>query len=160
MYIKGEGSDRLKPVIEKPAGKYLGERSWWWCSVGGGGVVGREKSSDGGRSVVFHGVVLQWWLAGRSVGAPVIVGWPFYTSGATTSVQEALEPSPCSGNDDENGDIDWDNLGFGIKQTDYMYVTKSTSDGVFERGQHSRFGNIGLNPSAGVLNYAQVKSFF
>lgn len=65
-----------------------------------------------------------------------------------------------SGSDDENGDIDWDNLGFGIKQTDYMYVTKSTCDGVFEQGQLSRFGNIELNPSAGVLNYGQVKSFF
>ncbi|KAF7141421.1 hypothetical protein RHSIM_Rhsim06G0065900 [Rhododendron simsii] len=79
----------------------------------------------------------------------------FYASGAASSVQEALEPSPYSGSDDENGDIDWDNLGFGIKQTDYMYVTKSTCDGVFEQGQISRFGNIELNPSAGVLNYGQ-----
>lgn len=79
----------------------------------------------------------------------------FYASRAASSVQEAFEPSTYSGSDDENGDIDWDNLGFGIKQTDYMYITKSSNDGIFEEGQINRFGNIELNPSAGVLNYGQ-----
>lgn len=79
----------------------------------------------------------------------------FYASRAASSVQEAFEPSTYSGSDDENGDIDWDNLGFGIKQTDYMYITKSSNDGIFEQGQINRFGNIELNPSAGVLNYGQ-----
>lgn len=84
---------------------------------------------------------------------PKIAG--FYASRAASSVQEAFEPSTYSGSDDENGDIDWDNLGFGIKQTDYMYITKSSNDGIFEEGQINRFGNIELNPSAGVLNYGQ-----
>lgn len=84
---------------------------------------------------------------------PKIAG--FYASRAASSVQEAFEPSTYSGSDDENGDIDWDNLGFGIKQTDYMYITKSSNDGIFEQGQINRFGNIELNPSAGVLNYGQ-----
>ncbi|GFZ10119.1 branched-chain amino acid transaminase 2 [Actinidia rufa] len=64
-------------------------------------------------------------------------------------------PFCSSGSDDECGEIDWDNLGFGIKPTDYMYVTKCTEDGVFQQGQLNRYGNIELNPSAGVLNYGQ-----
>ncbi|PSS31517.1 Branched-chain-amino-acid aminotransferase [Actinidia chinensis var. chinensis] len=80
----------------------------------------------------------------------------FYASRAASSAQEACEPSAySSGSDDECGEIDWDNLGFGIKPTDYMYVTKCTDDGLFEQGQLNRYGNIELNPSAGVLNYGQ-----
>lgn len=42
-------------------------------------------------------------------------------------------------------------------QTDYMYMTKCSDDGVFKQGQLNRYGNIPLSPSAGVLNYGQVK---
>lgn len=55
----------------------------------------------------------------------------------------------------ELADIDWDNLGFGFLSTDYMYVTKCARDGNFSKGELQRFGNIELNPSAGVLNYGQ-----
>ncbi|GMN34211.1 hypothetical protein TIFTF001_004563 [Ficus carica] len=52
-------------------------------------------------------------------------------------------------------DIDWDNLGFGFLPTDYMYVMKCSQGGNFSKGELQRFGNIELNPSAGVLNYGQ-----
>ncbi|XP_031247436.1 branched-chain-amino-acid aminotransferase 2, chloroplastic-like isoform X3 [Pistacia vera] len=36
-----------------------------------------------------------------------------------------------------------------------MYITKCSKDKNFEQGKLSRYGNIGLSPSAGVLNYGQ-----
>ncbi|XP_048227377.1 branched-chain-amino-acid aminotransferase 2, chloroplastic-like [Ricinus communis] len=56
---------------------------------------------------------------------------------------------------DEYADVDWDNLGFGLKPTDYMYVMKSSKEGQFEQGQLHRYGNIELSPSSGILNYGQ-----
>jgi len=56
---------------------------------------------------------------------------------------------------DELANIDWDNLGFGIQKTDYMYLTKCGQDGDFSEGSLCPYGNIELSPSAGVLNYGQ-----
>ena len=56
----------------------------------------------------------------------------------------------------EVADIDWDNIGFGLKPTDYMYVMKCNLGGEFSNGELQRFGNIEVSPSAGVLNYGQV----
>ncbi|CAN4092232.1 unnamed protein product [Withania somnifera] len=69
------------------------------------------------------------------------------------TAQAAVQPAVYS--DEESADIDWDNLGFKLMQTDYMYVTKSCDDGIFTQGQLNRYGNIQLSPSAGVLNYGQ-----
>ncbi|KAG7565060.1 Branched-chain amino acid aminotransferase II [Arabidopsis suecica] len=55
----------------------------------------------------------------------------------------------------ELADVDWDNIGFGLKPTDYMYVMKCNIDGDFSKGELQRFGNIEVSPSAGVLNYGQ-----
>lgn len=55
----------------------------------------------------------------------------------------------------ELADIDWDNLGFGLLPTDYMYVMKCSQGGNFSKGEFQRFGNIEMSPSAGVLNYGQ-----
>lgn len=61
-----------------------------------------------------------------------------------------------SDRDEEYADnIDWNNLGFGLMPTDYMYVIKCGRDDEFKQGQLSRYGNIELSPSAGVLNYGQ-----
>jgi len=62
----------------------------------------------------------------------------------------------CCSDAIELADIDWDNLGFGIQPTDYMYFMKCDQGGTFSKGELKRFGNIELNPSAGVLNYGQV----
>ncbi|KAJ4701555.1 Branched-chain-amino-acid aminotransferase [Melia azedarach] len=75
-----------------------------------------------------------------------------YTSQASSPLEQVCEPSPYS--DDESADMDWDNLGFGLVPTDYMYTMKCSED-KFEKGQLSRYGKIELSPSAGVLNYAQ-----
>ncbi|XP_010664472.1 branched-chain-amino-acid aminotransferase 2, chloroplastic [Vitis vinifera] len=76
-----------------------------------------------------------------------------FTSRTAPSLQPLVEPSPYS--DDEYADVDWDNLGFGLIPTDYMYTTKCSEGGNFEEGHLSRYGNIELSPSAGVLNYGQ-----
>jgi branched-chain amino acid aminotransferase len=58
--------------------------------------------------------------------------------------------------DAEYANVDWDNLGFGLVPTDYMYIMKCSKGENFEQGQLSDFGNIELSPAAGVLNYGQV----
>lgn len=58
----------------------------------------------------------------------------------------------------EFANVDWDNLGFGIMPTDYMFTMRCSKDGCFEQGQLTRYGNIELSPSAGVLNYGQASS--
>ncbi|KAF5740095.1 branched-chain-amino-acid aminotransferase 2 chloroplastic-like isoform X1 [Tripterygium wilfordii] len=79
----------------------------------------------------------------------------YYASQAASSLQAEYKPLTRSPGEDEYADVDWDNLGFGLMPADYMYTMRSTKDGVFEGGQLSRYGNIDLSPSAGVLNYGQ-----
>ncbi|KAF8780282.1 hypothetical protein HU200_001959 [Digitaria exilis] len=52
-------------------------------------------------------------------------------------------------------DLDWENLGFGLVETDFMYVAKCGPDGNFSKGEVRPFGPIAVSPSAGVLNYGQ-----
>lgn len=65
-----------------------------------------------------------------------------------------------SRNDEEKEEIDWENLGFTLTKTDYMYMMKCSSDGNFKDGKLSRHGNIELSPHSGVLNYGQVSAWF
>lgn len=58
--------------------------------------------------------------------------------------------------DDEYAGVDWNNLGFGLVPSDYMYTMKCSNYENFEQGQLSRYGNIEMSPSAGVLNYGQA----
>jgi len=60
----------------------------------------------------------------------------------------------------ELADINWDNLGFGLVPTDYMYMAKCSQNGTFSKGELQRFGPIELSPSSGVLNYGQVWSTY
>lgn len=69
-----------------------------------------------------------------------------------------LDPVDRSDEDNGGGDMDWDNLGFGLTPTDYMYVMRCSQgeDGFsVSRGEVSRYGNIELSPSSGILNYGQ-----
>nr|CAB3500213.1 unnamed protein product [Digitaria exilis] len=70
---------------------------------------------------------------------PLLIAWPLLLSRQTSEIV----------------DLDWDNLGFGIVQTDYMYIAKCGTDGNFSEGEMVPFGPIALNPSSGVLNYGQ-----
>lgn len=79
------------------------------------------------------------------------------TSQNVLQPSNALRPSAAVSASEaiELADIDWDNLGFGLQPTDYMYFMKCDQGGTFSKGELKRFGNIELNPSAGVLNYGQ-----
>jgi branched-chain amino acid aminotransferase len=76
-------------------------------------------------------------------------------SQAVRSTDAVLSDTFSTETSTELADIDWDNLGFGIMQTDYMYTMKCTQGGNYFKGELVRFGNIELSPSAGVLNYGQ-----
>jgi branched-chain amino acid aminotransferase len=77
------------------------------------------------------------------------------TKAAASVVEEHV--SGAEREDEEYADVDWDNLGFSLVRTDFMFATKSCRDGNFEQGYLSRYGNIELNPAAGILNYGQAK---
>ncbi|GER39616.1 branched-chain-amino-acid aminotransferase [Striga asiatica] len=77
------------------------------------------------------------------------------TFGSNSNVHSLNAASPSSSVDLELANIDWDNLGFGIVPTDYMYVMKCSNVEAFSKGELQRFGNIELSPSAGILNYGQ-----
>ncbi|KAL3647378.1 Branched-chain-amino-acid aminotransferase, mitochondrial [Castilleja foliolosa] len=72
---------------------------------------------------------------------------PFATRAASSNY------SPLE--DEYGGAVDWDNLGFGLMQTDHMYTMKCGKDDQFKAGKLSPYGNIELSPCAGVLNYGQ-----
>lgn len=79
-----------------------------------------------------------------------------FTTRPASFLQRVCEAaSDSERGDDEYADVDWDKLGFRLMETDYMYIMKSSQDNEFSQGQLSRYGNIELSPSAGVLNYGQ-----
>ena len=57
---------------------------------------------------------------------------------------------------EEYAKVNWDELGFGLIPTDFMYMMKCSKEGKFLHGNLIPYGNIELSPSAGVLNYGQV----
>ncbi|KAJ4766825.1 Branched-chain-amino-acid aminotransferase [Rhynchospora pubera] len=83
-----------------------------------------------------------------------IGGSSYLASRSVSSLPEAVGLD-SDRSDEENGEMDWDNLGFALTPTDYMYVMKCSRDGYFTDGMLNRYGNIELSPSAGVLNYGQ-----
>ncbi|XP_024029919.1 branched-chain amino acid aminotransferase 1, mitochondrial isoform X1 [Morus notabilis] len=104
------------------------------------------------RAIRFSNLV-QSFRVGSSSPSKVGSHYNLAISRTTSSLQRTSEPLGYS--DDENVDMDWDNLKFGLTPTDYMYTMKCTNEEKFQKGQLSRYGNIELSPSAGVLNYGQ-----
>lgn len=80
------------------------------------------------------------------------VGERCLTAQAATALRES-EPMLRY---EEYADIDWNNLGFGLTRTDYMYSAKCSKENEsFQQGQLRDYGNVELSPAAGVLNYGQ-----
>ncbi|KAI4318445.1 hypothetical protein MLD38_032146 [Melastoma candidum] len=53
-------------------------------------------------------------------------------------------------------DVNWDELGFSLTPTDYMYVMRCGSgESCFSEGTLLPFGNIEMNPCSTILNYGQ-----
>ena len=63
----------------------------------------------------------------------------------------------CSGANESLADFNWDELGFSIIPTDFMYLMKCSEGDKFSEGKLIPYGNIELSPSAGILNYGQVR---
>nr|WDD38966.1 branched-chain-amino-acid aminotransferase 2 [Fagopyrum tataricum] len=82
-----------------------------------------------------------------------VVDRRFLTSQAASALQQPIEFPLQS--DEECADVEWENLGFGLVQTDFMYTMKCSQDTSFGEGELCRYGTIQLNPAAGVLNYGQ-----
>ncbi|XP_043712268.1 branched-chain-amino-acid aminotransferase 2, chloroplastic-like [Telopea speciosissima] len=78
----------------------------------------------------------------------------FFTPQAASSLQAVAEPATYRG-DDEYADLNWDDLGFGLVPTDYMYIMKCSDNEKFSPGELNRFGKIELSPASGILNHGQ-----
>jgi len=53
-------------------------------------------------------------------------------------------------------EVNWDELGFNLVTTDYMFVMKCAKGDKFSEGSLLPYGNIEISPSSGILNYGQV----
>ncbi|KAL4278010.1 hypothetical protein GQ457_03G034870 [Hibiscus cannabinus] len=102
--------------------------------------------------------LVQSLRAASSLPSNQLANFRGYTSKADSSLQIASQPSVRS--EDEYADMDWDKLGFGLTPTDYMYVMRCSKDENFKGGRLSRYANIEISPSAGVLNYGQARPPF
>ncbi|XP_042484734.1 branched-chain-amino-acid aminotransferase 2, chloroplastic-like isoform X2 [Macadamia integrifolia] len=78
----------------------------------------------------------------------------FFTSQAAASLQSVGDPATYRG-DDEYADLSWDDLGYGLVPTDYIYMMKCSDNEKFSPGELSRFGRIELSPASGILNHVQ-----
>ncbi|XP_015885085.1 branched-chain amino acid aminotransferase 1, mitochondrial [Ziziphus jujuba] len=76
-------------------------------------------------------------------------GYNSVAAAQAVSSQSLASDAECA------ADVDWENLGFNPRPTDYMYIMKCAKEGNFEEGQLNPYGNIELSPYAGVLNYGQ-----
>ena len=54
----------------------------------------------------------------------------------------------------ETKDLDWGNIGFNYRITDYRYVS-NFKDGKWDEGELSTDSNVTINESAGILQYCQ-----
>ncbi|KAK9097096.1 hypothetical protein Sjap_022593 [Stephania japonica] len=91
-----------------------------------------------------------------SSGSKAWLDWFLGSPRGASSLQASIErdDSICR-IDEEYADINWDELGFGLVPTDYMYVMKCSLGEEFTKGEINRYGKIELSPSSGVLNYGQ-----
>ncbi|TYH83136.1 hypothetical protein ES332_D02G111300v1 [Gossypium tomentosum] len=71
----------------------------------------------------------------------------YFSSNPAFALQQ---PRKASYNEDENGEMEWEKLGFGPVSTDFMYSMKCCED-----GNLTHYGNIQFSPFAAVLNYGQ-----
>ncbi|KAG9440678.1 hypothetical protein H6P81_020843 [Aristolochia fimbriata] len=87
---------------------------------------------------------------------------PYSSSSTAASPVQEISEAAMGDSESHRGfdesqpaNVNWDELGFGICPTDYMYMMRASKNGEFVNGELNRFGNIELSPSSGVLNYGQ-----
>ncbi|KAM1760678.1 hypothetical protein ACFX12_003526 [Malus domestica] len=72
-----------------------------------------------------------------------------------SSLQKIYQSVESRSADEKYADVNWDELGFGVIPTEFMYIMKCSNGGEFSQGHLTPYRNIELSPSAGVLNYGQ-----
>ncbi|XP_030523315.1 branched-chain-amino-acid aminotransferase 6-like isoform X3 [Rhodamnia argentea] len=71
------------------------------------------------------------------------------------SPKSTPEANANSNNDGKYPDVNWEEMGFSLTPTDYMYVMKCSIGEKFSQGSLIPYGNIELSPCSGILNYGQ-----
>ncbi|EFH70490.1 aminotransferase class IV family protein [Arabidopsis lyrata subsp. lyrata] len=71
------------------------------------------------------------------------------------SVHPSSSPLLTSKADEKYANVKWDELGFALVPTDYMYVAKCKQGESFSKGEIVPYGDISISPCAGILNYGQ-----
>ncbi|VYS48645.1 unnamed protein product [Arabidopsis thaliana] len=71
------------------------------------------------------------------------------------SVHPSSSPLFTSKADEKYANVKWDELGFALIPTDYMYVAKCKQGESFSTGEIVPYGDISISPCAGILNYGQ-----
>lgn len=71
------------------------------------------------------------------------------------SLKSTPEADGNSNNDGKSPDVNWEEMGFSLIPTDYMYVMKCAIGENFPQGSLIPYGNIELSPCSGILNYGQ-----
>ncbi|CAA7048355.1 unnamed protein product [Microthlaspi erraticum] len=71
-------------------------------------------------------------------------------------VQPSSSPHLASEEDEQKyANVNWEELGFGLIPTDYMYVAKCKQGESFSEGKLVPYGDISISPCSGILNYGQ-----
>ncbi|KAL9415396.1 hypothetical protein AB3S75_043647 [Citrus x aurantiifolia] len=98
----------------------------------------------------------KWSMPSRIAGSILSKTRNQYCRTAGAAVEGYNEPSVNSSHvNGESANINWDDLGFGLIPTDYMYIMNCSKDQHFSQGTLTPFGKIEMNPSSGILNYGQ-----
>uniref|UniRef100_A0A803PPV3 Branched-chain-amino-acid aminotransferase n=3 Tax=Cannabis sativa TaxID=3483 RepID=A0A803PPV3_CANSA len=108
------------------------------------------------RGLWLHNLVPSFRVGASSSSSTLFkLGYP-YNNSAPYYVESSKQSCELSSKSDkEPNEMDWDNLGFKLITTDYIYSMKCTEEGNFEQGRLSLHANIELSPAAAILNYAQ-----
>ncbi|XP_019090885.1 PREDICTED: branched-chain-amino-acid aminotransferase 6-like [Camelina sativa] len=57
--------------------------------------------------------------------------------------------------DEKYANVKWEELGFALTPTDYMYVAKCRQGERFSQGKILPYGDISISPCSAILNYGQ-----
>ncbi|XP_010557542.1 PREDICTED: branched-chain-amino-acid aminotransferase 6 [Tarenaya hassleriana] len=71
------------------------------------------------------------------------------------AVHPPSSPALPSDSDERYANVKWEELGFALTPTDYMYVAKCQKGESFSEGKIVPYGNIDISPCSAILNYGQ-----
>ncbi|KAL1192597.1 Branched-chain-amino-acid aminotransferase 6 [Cardamine amara subsp. amara] len=72
-----------------------------------------------------------------------------------SSMAPSSSPLLASETDEKYANVKWEELGFALTPTDYMYVAKGRQGESFSQGKIVPYGDISISPCSPILNYGQ-----